>query len=390
MNRPPTVSLAEATVLLTDGTHYTPPDIGVGIPFLTVKDVSDRGLDFINSAKISAEEFARAKAQKCAPEVGDVLFSKDGTVGKVHLVTETQQFGVLSSLAILRPGKNLDSSYLAHFLRTPAAIDAAERRKTGSAIRRIVLRDLAALSVPLPPLHEQRQIATILDMADALRQKRKRAISLLDRLTQSIFLEMFGDPATGEGRWATFPIDQICTLVRGSSPRPQGDPKFFGGPVPRLMIADITRDGFWVTPRIDSLTLEGAKKSRPAPVGTVVMAVSGDVGLVSRLAVDACIHDGFVGFLNLDQSRFHPVFFMTVLHLMKALHAKGTAGAIFQNTTTSEIKKMVVPCPPMQLQAEFLSRTDLVNAARIKQKLASSEIDALFSTLQNRAFSGQL
>ena len=55
---------------------------------------------------------------------------------------------------------------------------------------------LAALEIPLPPLDEQRRIAAILDKADALRRKRKRALDLLDSLTQSIFLEMFGSAAT--------------------------------------------------------------------------------------------------------------------------------------------------------------------------------------------------
>jgi hypothetical protein len=51
--------------------------------------------------------------------------------------------------------------------------------------------------------------------------------------------------------WPVVELAQISTIVRGSSPRPQGDPKLFGGPIPRLMVADITRDGMYVTPRID-------------------------------------------------------------------------------------------------------------------------------------------
>lgn len=123
------VSLADVTDLLTDGTHYTPPNLGEGVPFLTVKDVSEAGLDFENCSRISRAEFEAANRQNSAPKFGDVLFSKDGTVGKVHLVREEKEFAVLSSLAILRPTTTLDASYLAHFLRTPAALDAAEPRR---------------------------------------------------------------------------------------------------------------------------------------------------------------------------------------------------------------------------------------------------------------------
>ena len=66
------------------------------------------------------------------------------------------------------------------------------------------------------------------------------------------------------------------------------------------MVADITRDGMHTTPRIDSLTEEGATKSRPMKKGDVIITVSGNPGLPTILAIDACIHDGFVGLRDLS------------------------------------------------------------------------------------------
>ena len=91
-------------------------------------------------------------------------------------------------------------------------------------------------------------------------------------------------------------LGNLCEIVRGSSPRPKEDPRFNGGSVPRLMVADVTRDGKYVTPRIDSLTKEGAALSRPMQKGDLVIAVSGNPGLPAILEIDACIHDGFVAF----------------------------------------------------------------------------------------------
>jgi type I restriction enzyme S subunit len=61
--------------------------------------------------------------------------------------------------------------------------------------------------------------------------------------------------------WELLKLGDVANIVRGSSPRPQGDPRYYHGSVPRLMIEDITRDGKFVTPLVDSLTLEGAKLS---------------------------------------------------------------------------------------------------------------------------------
>jgi type I restriction enzyme S subunit len=223
----------------------------------------------------------------------------------------------------------------------------------GGVIKYIKLGNLTEAKIPLPPLAEQKRIAAILDKAVEIKTKREQAIAKLDELAQSTFIEMFGDPLLNDKKHKTYRVDELCKLVRGSSPRPQGDPRYFGGSVPRLMVADLTRDGWSVTPRIDSLTEEGAKKSRPVNAGTVVMAVSGNPGLVSKLAVDACIHDGFVGFTELDEQICRPSYLLALMHMSKAAHDKNKAGAIFVNLKTDDIKAMNLPIPSMQAQFTF-------------------------------------
>ena len=100
-------------------------------------------------------------------------------------------------------------------------------------------------------------------------------------------------------------IKELSTVVRGSSPRPKGDPRYYGGNIPRLMVTDVTRDGMYVTPKIDFLTEEGSKKSRPMLKGDLIIAVSGNPGEPTILCVDACIHDGFVGLRELDITKVY-------------------------------------------------------------------------------------
>lgn len=263
------------------------------------------------------------------------------------------------------------------------------RNAVGGAQPNISQGKIKATRIPLPPLEEQKRIATILDKADAIRRKRQQAIQLADEFLRAVFLDMFGDPVTNPKGWGTSRIDAICKIVRGSSPRPKGDPRYYGGPVPRLMVADLTRDGKHVNAKIDSLTEEGAKKSRPTKKGTVVMAVSGNVGLTSILSADACIHDGFIAFNDLDSSVVLPEFLQEMMTFLKSTHANRQAGAIFQNLTTSQIKEMLIPIPGVHLQKKYLDVAVKVDDIT-KKKNGEIYCRDLFDSLSHKLFLGKV
>jgi type I restriction enzyme S subunit len=170
--------------------------------------------------------------------------------------------------------------------------------------------------------------------------------------------------------WATVKLGELCTVVRGSSPRPKGDPKFYGGNVPRLMVSDVTRDGKYVTPKIDFLTEEGAKKSRPMNKGDFIIAVSGQPGQALILAVDACIHDGFAGLRKLDESKISKDYLFHFMNSTKEKFSATAAGAIFKNLTTEQIRELEIPLPPLNEQKRIASLLDKADAIRRKRQQA--------------------
>lgn len=131
-------------------------------------------------------------------------------------------------------------------------------------------------------------------------------------------------------------LGDLCEVVRGSSPRPKSDPRLYGGSVPRLMVADLTRNGKVVSARIDSLTELGAKQSRAMSKGDVVIAVSGAPGLPAILAHDTCIHDGFVGLRELDRNRIDPHFLHSYVTFIRIQNRGLAVGAIFKNLRQTE------------------------------------------------------
>ena len=153
--------------------------------------------------------------------------------------------------------------------------------------------------------------------------------------------------------WEVDALGGIGRVIRGSSPRPKGDRRFYGGNVPRLMVEDVTRDRKYVTPTIDFLTVEGAKLSRPCKKGTLTVVCSGTptvVGLPSILAVDACIHDGMLGLVHLSPSVESEYLFYRLTDLQEQLHAAATHGGTFVNLTTKGFGafRIAVPPPPEQ------------------------------------------
>ena len=185
--------------------------------------------------------------------------------------------------------------------------------------------------------------------------------------------------------WNTIKLGKLTTVVRGSSPRPQGDSRYYGGAIPRLMVADVTRDGMFVIPKIDFLTEEGAKLSRPMKKGDVVMVVSGAPGLPGILAVDACIHDGFVGFRDLDTQIVSNTYLFHYLKYINKITDAQAGGAIFRNLTTDQIKEFDIDYPPLAEQKQIvdilsdrLSTVDKARTATEAQLKAAKVLPAAY------------
>jgi type I restriction enzyme S subunit len=357
-----------------------PEYFGGGIPWIKSGDLTDS--DVLRCEERITEDALRHSSAKIFGK-GTVLIAMYGaTVGKLGMLGV--EAATNQAVCGISPPDDLDRWFLFYFL-------LSQRKKlieqsTGGAQPNISQKIVRELLVPVPPVEEQRRIVDLLSRAEGIVRLRREAEKKAAELIPAIFLDMFGDPATNPKGWQTQRLDKLCDLVRGSSPRPQGDPRYFGGPVPRLMIADITRDGVYVRPAIDSLTDEGAKKSRPMKKGEVVMAVSGAVGLPAILDVDACIHDGFVGFRSLDPC-VSPEFFYNYLSAYRR-HSVGQAvGATFQNLKTDQIREWVVPTPPQELQEHFQNIAGELKGLCVQQSTATAKAQSTFDALLSKVFS---
>ncbi|EPP5333822.1 restriction endonuclease subunit S [Vibrio harveyi] len=171
--------------------------------------------------------------------------------------------------------------------------------------------------------------------------------------------------------WEVCRIDELGDVIRGASPRPKGDPRYYGGDVPRLMVEDITRDKHRVIPSVDFLTEEGAKHSRLCKKGTLALVCSGTpsaVGLPAVLDIDACIHDGILALINPRKNIDVDFLFHVISSCQTRLYNAATHGGTFVNLTTDAFKAFKVFIPVQKSEQAAIAK-------------ALSDVDALIESL---------
>ncbi|WP_084480946.1 restriction endonuclease subunit S [Nocardia grenadensis] len=390
--------LFEICTLITDGTHYTPPDLETGIPFLTVKDMHGRRLDFTGCSHISEAEYHRAAAGNSTPRKYDVLFSKDGTVGKVHVVDSDRSFAVLSSIAILRPdSRRVISQYLGWALRSPEVLSDAIRKKSGSAIRRIILSDLKSIKIPLPSIQEQQRIAQVLDRLDALREKRRKSIAILDGLAQSIFLDMFGDPAANQRQWKVIPLgDAMESRPQNGLYKPSSD---YGSGAPIVRI-DAFYDGVISgLPNLKRVMVNESDISKYGlkPNDILINRVNslshlGKSALVPPLQEPTVFESNMMRF-KFDEMTLNAVYAINSLQTahIKSQILRAAKKSINQaSINQTDVTNLQILAPPIQLQEEFASRVQAIERTKPRLMAHLAGLDTLFTSVQTRAFRGEL
>lgn len=369
---------------------------------------ADDPVSFVGMAELSADT-ARAVPLATRPfrEVakgytvfrnGDILAAKitpcweNGKVGQADL---HHPVGVGSTeFHVIRPSDGLDDRYLLHFLRQARVRVAGELRMTGSGgQRRVPASFLSELELPLPPVTEQRRIAAILDRADAIRTKRRQVLAHLDSLTQSIFRDMFGDPANAVSQ-AVF--GTVAALSGGRN----------------LVAEDSTTDSPYRVLKISSVTSGHfrASETKPLPPGYVppdrhlvrpgdllmsranTAELVGAVAYVSATPGNLALPDKVWRFewkVEAEPAYYHALFRSSAIRRRISLLASGTGGSM-KNVSKAKLEAMPIPIAPLSAQRNFAAQSSAVDAESSRVRVALAADDELFASLQSRGFRGEL
>ena len=287
-------------------------------------------------------------------------------------------------------------SYLAHFLRSATFLAFATNVVAGAKMPRMVMSEFWSYPVPLPPLEQQRRITAILDQAETLRTQRRTALALLDSLTQSLFLDMFGDPVANPKGWQREKLGNLTSKM-GSGSTPSGGDAAYKAEGISLIRSLNVHDGEFKYKNLAYIDETQAAKLSNVQVaeGDVLLNITGaSVARVCRAPSDvlpARVNQHVM--IVRPKSALNGLFLERMLlseTMKRALLQIGGAGATREAITKAQAEELLVPLPPLPLQQTFATRIAAIEALKATHRRALAAQGALFASLQQRAFAGAL
>ncbi len=185
------VKLNTITSKITDGTHRTPKYTETGVPFLRINDIQDPEINWGTTKYISPEEHAEL-IKRCHPEKGDILLSKNGTIGITKIVNWDREFSIFVSLCLIKPDHNqVLSDYMGIVLGSDYLINQATKRSKQGTVTNLHLEEIRDFDVPLPDISEQEKIVATVSAVNAKLFSERRTKEKLTALKNGLMHDIF-------------------------------------------------------------------------------------------------------------------------------------------------------------------------------------------------------
>ena len=366
-----------------------------GVNWIMIGDATE-GSKYISSTKKRIIKEGVKKSRMVS--AGDFLLTNSMSFGKPYILKTSGC--IHDGWLVLSPRHDqIHSDFFYHLLGSDVVYSKFKKLAAGAVVKNLNSELVRGVQIPLPPLAEQMRIAAILDKADSIRRKLQQSLRLSDDFLRSVFLDMFGDPE-GQG-WESTTVEELASAKKGSiRTGPFGSQllhsEFVDEGVAVLGIDNAVRNKFaWGQPRfITEEKYEDLKRYTVHP-GDVLITIMGTCGRCAIVPQDIpkAINTKHLCCITLNPKKCLPEFLHSyfLLHPMaKSYLGQSAKGAIMDGLNGGLIKSLPVPIVPIALQREYAqlvkNRTKLVDRLTIQ----AAESEALFSSLQQRAFRGEL
>lgn len=361
-----------------------------GLNWIMIGDAID-GAKYISSTKNRIRPEGLKKTRMVRE--GDFLLTNSMSFGRPYILKTSGC--IHDGWLVLSPmSEQVWPDFFYYLLGSETLYREFSRRAAGAVVKNLNISLVEQVRIPIPPLEDQKRIAEILDAADTLRAKRREALAQLDQLLQSTFLDMFGDPVTNSMGWEVGDLSDACSKISDGT---HHSPPICEEGIPYITAKHLKEDGLrffddpWFISPEDHAGIFARCDPSPGDVlyikdgaTTGIAAINRydfEFSMLSSLALlkplsDVITSEYLCAFLNDARSRAHLTGRM--------------GGAAIKRLTLTKIKKFSIPLPPIGLQLRFGSIVEAIEQQRAKQRSHLAELAALFASLQQRAFRGDL
>ena len=327
-------------------------------------------------------------------KINDVILAKMKDTKKVFIISKEEENYIFSTgfaiMRISKPKKNLPS-FLYYWLRTPHFQKNKDKECIGATQKAINTTSLKKFKIILPPLDTQKKIVAALEKAEETKRLRAQADELADRLLQSVFLEMFGDPVKNPKGWEKKKLKCFGDIVTGNTPSRENK-SYYGNFIDWIKSDNINTPYTFLTKSDEMLSEEGAKVGRIVPKGSVlVTCIAGSLSCIGNVA----IADREVAF----NQQINAIIPNKNLNTLFLYHLISNTKEYIQSFSTQSMKGMLskgvfesIPfiLPPLPLQQKFARIVEKIESMRRSQNQSKQQIEDLFSALMQKAFNGEL
>jgi len=325
-------------------------------------------------------KWTTSPTKKVSP--GTILISVRAPIGDINFANKDYCIG--RGLAGLS-AKKCDLKFLYYYLKKirPSIEDLG----TGSTFKAISKTTIEDIPVPVPPLETQQKIVAILDKVEEIKRLRAEANAQTQKLIQSVFLEMFGDPVKNTKEWTVKPLGKIANLVNGKAFKPR-DWKSSGLPIIRIQnLNNLDSTYNYYDGLVEKRYLVRYGDLLFAWSGTPGTSFGAHIWVGGDAVLNQHIYNVIIDNKSLNKKYLEYAINGVIDSIIKQSH--GSSG--LAHITKKELEKVGIACPPIALQNEFESIFQKIMETIIDNSLINArESNSLNETVLKNAFTGEL
>lgn len=351
---------------------------GIGLPLIA-------GAGDFGSLFPQPNRYTTAPSKKTL--VGDIILCVRATIGDLNWADREYCLG--RGVAGIRPKNNLITPEYAWWTLNSNAAKLLSMGR-GATFKQINKSDIEGLEIRLPSINEQNRIAAILDKADEVRFKRRQALEKLEGLAQAVFVEMFGEPVANPNKLPLKKLGEICDVRDGT----HDSPKYVSEGYPLVTSKNLTQGRIDLSEvnLISESDYQNINKRSKVDQGDILMPMIGTIG--NPIIVDSEPNFAIknVALIKFSRNKVSNVYIHTLLNgpYFDAVSRKKNRGGTQKFMSLGDIRGIDIPLANHEDQIAFERR--VLDIKLLKEKLEKSNVgvEQMFSSLQQRAFKGEL